>query len=50
MTTFIVLFADAALAFTVGFFVRGNNNKSAPAKIDAAKSAADVAKKILKNQ
>lgn len=49
MTTFIVLFAGAALAFTVGFFVGVNNAKAAQAKIDAAKAAADAAKKIVKN-
>ena len=50
MTTVLFTFGGIAVGFAIGFFVCLNNAKSAQAKIDAAKTAADAAKNILKNQ
>jgi hypothetical protein len=50
MIAVIAIGLGAIGIFAFGFFVGVNNAKSAQAKIDAAKSAADAAKNILKNQ
>ncbi len=49
MIAAIFIVVGIAVGFAIGFFVCLNNAKEAQRKIDAAKDAANSAKKILNN-